>query len=110
MFGRRSFDRRAPQACPERYPTPCVGPLTTGIAGTEAKTLAEGSFVDKGNTELEARNEDAEKELFAKIAPMDQEIQDKVLKDPNTKTPAPAVKDEKRSGPAYRSKGTLCRV
>lgn len=69
----------------------------------EAKTLAEGGFVDKGNTGLEARYENAEKELFTRIAPMGQEIQDKVLKDPNTKTPAPAVKAEKPSVPAYGS-------
>ncbi|KAA0973373.1 hypothetical protein FQ154_18530 [Paeniglutamicibacter gangotriensis] len=69
----------------------------------EAKTLAEGGFVDKGNTGLEARYENAEKELFTRIAPMGQEIQDKVLQDPNTKTTAPAVKTEKPSVPAYGS-------
>lgn len=69
----------------------------------EAKTLAEGGFVDKGNTGLEARYEKAEKELFTRIAPMGQELQDKVLKDTNTKTPASAVKTEKPSGPTYGS-------
>lgn len=70
----------------------------------EAKTLAEAGFVDKGNTGLEARYENAEQELFARIAPMGQEIRDKVLKDSTTKTPAPAAKAEKPSGPAYGSK------
>lgn len=70
----------------------------------EAKTLAEGGFVDRGNTGLEARYENAERELFARIAPMGQELQDKVLKDSSTKTPAPALKSEKPSAPTYGSK------
>lgn len=70
----------------------------------EAKTLAEGGFGDKGNTGLEARYENAEKELFARIAPMGEEIQDKVLQDPDTQKPAPGEKAEKPSVPAYGSK------
>lgn len=70
----------------------------------EAKALAEGGFVEQGNTGLEARYENAEKELFARIAPMGQEIQDKVLKDPNLKTSPPAAKDEEPMVPTYGSK------
>ncbi|RAX47302.1 hypothetical protein DQ353_19175 [Arthrobacter sp. AQ5-05] len=69
----------------------------------EAKTLAAGGFVDKGNTGLEARYENAEKELFARITPLGQEIQEKVLQDPNTQTSAPAGKAENPSTPAYGS-------
>jgi hypothetical protein len=70
----------------------------------EAKTLAEGGFVDKGNAGLEARYEKAEQEIFARIAPMGQEIQVKVLKDPNLKVPAPSVNEEGSTVPAYGSK------
>lgn len=60
--------------------------------------------MDQGNTGLEARYENAEKEIFARLAPMGHEIQDKVLKDPDLKTPAPAAKAEEASVPAYGSK------
>nr|WP_176705484.1 hypothetical protein [Arthrobacter sp.] len=72
----------------------------------ESKTLAEGGFVEKGNTGLEARYEKAEKELFARIGPMGQDIEDKVLKDPNTKTHSASVKTsqaEQAPVPAYGS-------
>ena len=72
----------------------------------EAKTLAEGGFVDQGNTGLAARYENAEKELFTRIAPMGQEIQDKVLNDPKTKTPSASVKSteaDQATAPAYGS-------
>lgn len=70
----------------------------------EAKALAEGGFVNQGNTGLEARYENAEKEIFARLAPMGEEIQDKVLKDPNLKTTPPAAQAEEASAPAYGSK------
>lgn len=70
----------------------------------EAKALAEGGFVDQGNIGLEARYENAEKEIFARIAPMGQEIQNKVLKDPNLKTPAATGQAEEPSVPTYGSK------
>ncbi|GAA1891891.1 hypothetical protein GCM10009715_41800 [Paeniglutamicibacter psychrophenolicus] len=69
----------------------------------EAKTLAEGGFVDQGNTGLEARYENAEKELFAWIAPLGREIQDNVLNDPNLKTPVLSEKDKEPTVPVYGS-------
>nr|WP_176704975.1 hypothetical protein [Arthrobacter sp.]AXV46591.1 hypothetical protein pA58H2_p45 [Arthrobacter sp.] len=69
----------------------------------EAKALAEGGFVDQGNTGLEARYENAEKEIFMRLAPLGREIQGKVLNDPNLKTPDPAAKVGEPSIPAYGS-------
>lgn len=45
----------------------------------EAKTLAEGGFEAKGNTGLQGRYENAEKEFFARLAPMGKDIEDKVF-------------------------------
>lgn len=70
----------------------------------EAKALVEGGFVARGNTGLEARYENAEKEVFARLAPMGREIQDKVLKDPRLKTASTTAKAEEASVPAYGSK------
>nr|WP_176705830.1 hypothetical protein [Arthrobacter sp.]AXV46419.1 hypothetical protein pA40H2_p64 [Arthrobacter sp.] len=72
----------------------------------EAKTLAEGGFVDQGNTGLAARYENAEKELFTRIAPMGQEIQDKVLNDPKTKTRSATVKSTEADQSAVPTYGS----
>lgn len=74
----------------------------------EAKTLAEGGFVDKGNTALQARYEKAEKEFFARLAPMGRDIEDKVLRDPRDRAARPAgpagpVPAGKATEPAYGS-------
>ncbi|WP_104140078.1 hypothetical protein [Arthrobacter sp. ZGTC131] len=67
----------------------------------ESRALAEGGFADRGNTGIEARYTNAEKELFARLAPMGRDIEDKVLKDPSTVT---AATSEQSTGPDYGSR------
>lgn len=45
----------------------------------EARALAEGGFVDKGDTALEARYERSERELFTRIGEMGRDIESNVL-------------------------------
>lgn len=47
----------------------------------ESKVLAEGGFVERGNTGLEARYGDSEKELFDRIGTLGRDIESHVLKD-----------------------------
>lgn len=47
----------------------------------EAKALAEGGFVAKGDAGLQARYEDSEKELFNRIEAMGRDIESNVLND-----------------------------
>ncbi len=72
----------------------------------EAKTLAEGGFVEKGNTGLQGRYENAEKEFFDHLAPMGQDIENKVMADQPTKAPAAEAETAapQPTGPAYGSK------
>lgn len=66
----------------------------------EAKSLAEGGFEAQGNIGLQARYENAEKEFFAKLAPMGKDIEDKVMADPASQASAPTPV----ASPAYGSK------
>lgn len=72
----------------------------------EAKTLAEAGFEAKGNTGLQGRYENAEKEFFARLAPMGKDIEDKVMADHTSTTSAPeaGTVPAQPSGPAYGSK------
>lgn len=72
----------------------------------EAKTLAEGGFVAKGNTGLQGRYENAEQEFFARLAPMGKDIEDKVMAErqssgPTAETETPPAQGER---PTYGSK------
>lgn len=55
----------------------------------EAKALAEGGFVAKGNAGLQDRYENADKEFYAHLAPMGKDIEAKGLADQPPKTAAP---------------------
>lgn len=72
----------------------------------EAKTLAEGGFEARGNTGLQGRYENEEKEFFARLSPVDKDIEDKVLADQHSKTPTPPAElvPAQPAGPAYGSK------
>ncbi|WP_417221220.1 hypothetical protein [Arthrobacter sp.] len=72
----------------------------------EAKTLAEGGFEAQGNTGLQGRYENAEKEFFARLAPMGKHIEDKVMADQPGPSSAPDAETAptQPTGPAYGSK------
>ncbi len=55
----------------------------------EAKNLAEGGFEAKGNTGLQGRYENAEKEFFSRLALMGRDIEDKVMADRPTENSVP---------------------
>lgn len=69
----------------------------------ESKALAEGGFVDKGNTGLETRYGDSEKELFDRIGAMGRDIESGVLKDNAENLRGQAADSETSSAAAYGS-------
>ncbi|MBM6622519.1 hypothetical protein JTF08_12950 [Micrococcaceae bacterium RIT802] len=72
----------------------------------EAKTLAEGGFEARGNTGLQDRYENAEKEFFARLAPMGKDIEDKVMADqrPQSSAQGAEAAPAQPTGPDYGSK------
>lgn len=72
----------------------------------EARTLAEGGFAAKDNIGLQDRYESAEKEFFARLAPIGKDIEDKVMADQDTKKPERTAETaaEQPAGPSYGSK------
>ncbi|MGP5725396.1 hypothetical protein ACTXOR_06370 [Arthrobacter rhombi] len=72
----------------------------------EAKSLAEGSPENEGSADLQSRYQDAEKELFGRLAPMGEDIENKVMADQPAKASAAKAETaaEQPTGPAYGSK------